>query len=60
MTLENLATVFGPTLLRPAEADRKPMTMEQRLWLGANDIAAQATILLYFLKLKANNYSFVR
>lgn len=55
MTLENLATVFGPTMLHPALLQQRPMTTEQRLWLGTNEIAAQATIFLFFLKLKADN-----
>ena len=59
MSLQNLAMVFGPTLLRPAitESHRTPM---EQLLLHGNEVAVQTTILLYFLNLKQKNFPFSR
>jgi len=52
MTLQNLATVFGPTLLRPAQKDAGKLSMEERLSAGARDAMTQIGILHYLLNLK--------
>ncbi|XP_020783964.2 PH_BCR_vertebrate and RhoGAP_Bcr domain-containing protein isoform X1 [Boleophthalmus pectinirostris] len=55
MSLHNLATVFGPTLLRPSEKDRKsnssqPISMND-CW--SLEVMAQVQVLLYFLQLES-------
>uniref|UniRef100_A0AAV2MT29 Rho-GAP domain-containing protein n=1 Tax=Knipowitschia caucasica TaxID=637954 RepID=A0AAV2MT29_KNICA len=54
MSLHNLATVFGPTLLRPSEKDSKlystqPISMND-CW--SLEVMAQVQVLLYFLQLE--------
>uniref|UniRef100_A0A8B9BRY9 BCR activator of RhoGEF and GTPase n=1 Tax=Anser brachyrhynchus TaxID=132585 RepID=A0A8B9BRY9_9AVES len=56
MSLHNLATVFGPTLLRPSEKDSKipanptqPITMTDSWSL---EVMSQVQVLLYFLQLE--------
>ncbi|KAK1787593.1 hypothetical protein P4O66_016093 [Electrophorus voltai] len=50
MSLHNLATVFGPTLLRPSEAEsNKPhVTLASDIW--SHDVMAQVQVLLYYLQ----------
>ncbi|XP_062941940.1 breakpoint cluster region protein [Cynocephalus volans] len=57
MSLHNLATVFGPTLLRPSEKESKlpanpsqPITMTDSWSL---EVMSQVHVLLYFLQLEA-------
>nr|XP_055107983.1 breakpoint cluster region protein-like [Symphalangus syndactylus] len=57
MSLHNLATVFGPTLLRPSEKESKlpadpsqPITMTDSWPL---EVISQVQVLLYFLRLEA-------
>uniref|UniRef100_A0AC11DZZ9 BCR activator of RhoGEF and GTPase n=1 Tax=Ovis aries TaxID=9940 RepID=A0AC11DZZ9_SHEEP len=57
MSLHNLATVFGPTLLRPSEKESKPpanpsqaMSMTDSWSL---EVMSQVQVLLYFLQLEA-------
>uniref|UniRef100_A0A8C6WZD3 Si:dkey-91m11.5 n=1 Tax=Neogobius melanostomus TaxID=47308 RepID=A0A8C6WZD3_9GOBI len=54
MSLHNLATVFGPTLLRPSEKDSKlnssPISMND-CW--SLEVMSQVQVLLYFLQLEA-------
>ncbi|XP_013406427.1 active breakpoint cluster region-related protein isoform X2 [Lingula anatina] len=50
MTIHNLATVFGPTLLRPAVRD-STMSPLELLSMETKDAMLQTGILLYFLKL---------
>jgi breakpoint cluster region protein len=52
MSLNNLATVFGPTLLRPAVKEEQPMTMDL-FSAGARDAMLQTGILFFFLSLRA-------
>uniref|UniRef100_A0A7N5ZXJ8 BCR activator of RhoGEF and GTPase n=1 Tax=Anabas testudineus TaxID=64144 RepID=A0A7N5ZXJ8_ANATE len=56
MSLHNLATVFGPTLLRPAEKDSKiPVNPTQPISMGDSwslEVMAQVQVLLYFLQLE--------
>jgi breakpoint cluster region protein len=52
MTLQNLATVFGPTLLRPAEKETSKQSVEELMSAGARDAMKQIEILFYILKLK--------
>jgi len=52
MTLQNLATVFGPTLLRPAHKDTGKLSMAELLSAGARDAMTQIDILRYLLNLK--------
>ncbi|KAG7314588.1 hypothetical protein KOW79_021891 [Hemibagrus wyckioides] len=50
MSLHNLATVFGPTLLRPSESEsNKPhITLASDIW--SHDVMAQVQVLLYYLQ----------
>ncbi|XP_030664928.1 breakpoint cluster region protein-like, partial [Nomascus leucogenys] len=57
MSLHNLATVFGPTLLQPSEKESKlpanpsqPITMTDSWSL---EVMSQVQVLLYFLRLEA-------
>lgn len=53
MSLHNLATVFGPTLLRPgpqADGAERP----DLLAAGTVDVMAQAGILYFFLQRRSN------
>jgi len=52
MTLQNLATVFGPTLMHPAEKTTGKLSMEELLSAGARDAMTQIGILRYLLSLK--------
>uniref|UniRef100_A0AAY4A2M0 Breakpoint cluster region protein n=1 Tax=Denticeps clupeoides TaxID=299321 RepID=A0AAY4A2M0_9TELE len=56
MSLHNLATVFGPTLLRPAEKDSKiPTNPTQPITMGDSwslEVMSQVQVLLYFLQLE--------
>ena len=57
MTLNNLSTVFGPTLLRPATKNDTALTGSD-FFIGAQDAMMQSTILLYFLNLYSKGCSF--
>ncbi|XP_075417368.1 active breakpoint cluster region-related protein isoform X2 [Tenrec ecaudatus] len=49
MSLHNLATVFGPTLLRPSEVESKThLTSAADIW--SHDVMAQVQVLLYYLQ----------
>ncbi|XP_028937651.1 active breakpoint cluster region-related protein isoform X2 [Ornithorhynchus anatinus] len=49
MSLHNLATVFGPTLLRPSEVESKTnITSASDIW--SHDVMAQVQVLLYYLQ----------
>ncbi|XP_035034130.2 active breakpoint cluster region-related protein isoform X1 [Hippoglossus stenolepis] len=51
MSLHNLATVFGPTLLRPSEAELakgQHITTASDIW--SHDVMAQVQVLLYYLQ----------
>ncbi|XP_072231823.1 active breakpoint cluster region-related protein isoform X1 [Leuresthes tenuis] len=51
MSLHNLATVFGPTLLRPSEAEcakAQHITSASDIW--SHDVMAQVQVLLYYLQ----------
>nr|XP_046172961.1 breakpoint cluster region protein-like isoform X2 [Oncorhynchus gorbuscha] len=56
MSLHNLATVFGPTLLRPAEKDSMiPTNPTQPISMGDSwslEVMSQVQVLLYFLQLE--------
>ncbi|KAF7656568.1 hypothetical protein LDENG_00039160 [Lucifuga dentata] len=57
MSLHNLATVFGPTLLRPSEKDSK-ISINSTQPISMNDswsleVMAQVQVLLYFLQLES-------
>lgn len=49
MSLHNLATVFGPTMLRPAPSANGTDSQESLLAMGTMDVMAQAGILYFFL-----------
>ncbi|XP_066963867.1 active breakpoint cluster region-related protein isoform X2 [Macrobrachium rosenbergii] len=53
MSLHNLATVFGPTLIRPGAKTGNPSPAEQ-LAAGTVDVMAQAGILHFFLLRRAH------
>uniref|UniRef100_A0A8C1HCY2 Breakpoint cluster region protein n=1 Tax=Cyprinus carpio carpio TaxID=630221 RepID=A0A8C1HCY2_CYPCA len=57
MSFHNLATVFGPTLLRPSEKDSKnPANPTQPISMSDNwslEVMSQVQVLLYFLQLEA-------
>ncbi|XP_054611001.1 active breakpoint cluster region-related protein isoform X2 [Dunckerocampus dactyliophorus] len=51
MSLHNLATVFGPTLLRPSESEStkgQHITAASDIW--SHDVMAQVQVLLYYLQ----------
>ncbi|KAG7516984.1 active breakpoint cluster region-related protein isoform X1 [Solea senegalensis] len=51
MSLHNLATVFGPTLLRPSESENTKahhITSASDIW--SHDVMAQVQVLLYYLQ----------
>jgi PREDICTED: similar to CG40494-PA.3 len=48
MSLHNLATVFGPTLIRPGSTCSG--TISDQFTAGTIDVMAQAGILFFFLK----------
>ncbi|XP_031713117.1 active breakpoint cluster region-related protein isoform X1 [Anarrhichthys ocellatus] len=51
MSLHNLGTVFGPTLLRPSEAEitkGQQITSASDIW--SHDVMAQVQVLLYYLQ----------
>uniref|UniRef100_A0A3Q3JV41 Active breakpoint cluster region-related protein n=1 Tax=Monopterus albus TaxID=43700 RepID=A0A3Q3JV41_MONAL len=51
MSLHNLATVFGPTLLRPSESESTKghhITSASDIW--SHDVMAQVQVLLYYLQ----------
>ncbi|XP_041854933.1 PH_BCR_vertebrate and RhoGAP_Bcr domain-containing protein isoform X1 [Melanotaenia boesemani] len=55
MSLHNLATVFGPTLLRPSEKDSKISSSSQPISMNDSwslEVMAQVQVLLYFLQLE--------
>lgn len=56
MSLHNLATVFGPTLLRPSEKDSKLSSSSQPISMNDSwslEVMAQVQVLLYFLQLES-------
>uniref|UniRef100_A0A674PN57 BCR activator of RhoGEF and GTPase n=1 Tax=Takifugu rubripes TaxID=31033 RepID=A0A674PN57_TAKRU len=56
MSLHNLATVFGPTLLRPSEKDSKILNSPQPISMNDSwslEVMAQVQVLLYFLQLES-------
>ncbi|XP_076755215.1 rho GTPase activating protein at 1A isoform X1 [Xylocopa sonorina] len=59
MSLHNLATVFGPTLLRPGTNSRSDAKSRDPLAAGTVDVMAQAGILYCFLQMhmQQNNQS---
>ena len=57
MSLNNLATVFGPTLLRPAAKDTDQSTMDL-FCEGARDAMMQTSILYFFLHLRNQGIDF--
>ena len=58
MGLKNLATVFGPTLLRPASRNSQPKTMEQLFCLAAHETAVQVTVIYQLLLMKSKGVQF--
>ena len=52
MSLHNLATVFGPTLLRPGTSNRTDPKSRDPLAAGTVDVMAQAGILYCFLQMQ--------
>lgn len=56
MSLHNLATVFGPTLLRPSEKDSKLCNSPQPISMNdcwSLEVMSQVQVLLYFLQLES-------
>jgi hypothetical protein len=51
MSLNNLATIFGPTLLHPAIKDESKVSPTMKMMQGAQDVYIQAGVLFYFLDL---------
>ncbi|KAI1281969.1 Breakpoint cluster region protein [Halotydeus destructor] len=52
MSLHNLATVFGPTMIRPGSNSNQNVTTADQFTAGTIDVMAQAGILHFFLKRK--------
>lgn len=46
MSLQNLATVFGPTLFRPPDDELEAKTLEQMFKRGAHEVIVQTTMFL--------------
>lgn len=57
MSLHNLATVFGPTLLRPGIANRNDAKSKDLLAAGTVDVMAQAGILYNFLQIHMQHFN---
>ncbi|XP_028838595.1 active breakpoint cluster region-related protein isoform X1 [Denticeps clupeoides] len=57
MSLHNLATVFGPTLLRPSESEssKAHITLASDIW--SHDVMAQVQVLLYYLQHQPISFS---
>ncbi|XP_063060187.1 active breakpoint cluster region-related protein isoform X1 [Engraulis encrasicolus] len=57
MSLHNLATVFGPTLLRPSENEtsKAHVTLASDIW--SHDVMAQVQVLLYYLQHQPISFS---
>nr|CAD7423070.1 unnamed protein product [Timema monikensis] len=55
MSLHNLATVFGPTLLRPGSGKLESSKHKESLTASTVDVMAQAGILYFFLLRRAKN-----
>lgn len=53
MSLQNIATVFGPTMIRPAPSNVGTSPADQ-FTAGTIDVMAQAGILYFFLRRKVN------
>lgn len=51
MSLNNLATIFGPTLLHPAVKEESKVSPAMMMMQGAQDVFTQAAVLYYFLNL---------
>ena len=58
MSLQNLATVFGPTVLRPAVRGSEVQTMEELFSSGTRDAMMQTSILMTFLNLHKKGAQF--
>jgi len=58
MSLQNLATVFGPTVLRPAVKGSEVQTMEELFSSGTRDAMMQTSILMTFLNLRKKGAQF--
>lgn len=58
MSLNNLATVFGPNMLRPGTIS-SGTNVADNFTAGTIDVMAQADILRFFLRRKASNLSLV-
>jgi len=58
MSLQNLATVFGPTVLRPAAKGSEVQTMEELFSSGTRDAMMQTSILMTFLNLRKKGAEF--
>ncbi len=60
MSLHNLATVFGPTVLRPGiTATSGTNSIADSFTLGTIDVMAQAGILYFFLRRKASGQTLI-
>ena len=59
MSINNLATVFGPTLLRPAVRIGE-QSVTDLFSAGAREAMLQTGILLYFLRLKEAGGDFTK
>jgi RhoGAP domain len=58
MTLQNLATVFGPTLFRPPDDEPQAKTLEQMFTRGAHEVVMQTTMILAVIGLKKQGVTF--
>jgi hypothetical protein len=52
MSLNNLATIFGPTLLHPAIKDESKVSPTMKMMQGAHDVFIQAGVLYYFFDIR--------
>ncbi|KAK2171441.1 hypothetical protein NP493_1065g01008 [Ridgeia piscesae] len=58
MSINNLSTVFGPTLLKPAAKTQTSVVSVDLFYEGTRDVMMQTSILHYFLTLRAKGRDF--
>jgi hypothetical protein len=58
MSLQNLATVFGPTLFRPPDDEPEAKTLEQMFNRGAHEVVVQTTMFFKVIGLRKSGVAF--
>lgn len=60
MSLRNLATVFGPSVIRPPKRSMHLKTTDQLFFLAANEVVVQTTVLYQLLMMRSSGVQFER